>query len=267
MKENIHDIPIVFIGAGNLATNLAKAMWRKGFRILQIYSRTWESASLLAQAVQADYTTSLSEITPEGRLYIVSLQDEAFLQLLPEIVQNKEEALMVHTAGSIPMSVWQGRTPRYGVLYPMQTFSKHREVSFKEIPFFIESNSASDTLMLKSIASLLSDHVHEATSEQRKSLHLAAVFACNFTNHMYALSAKLLAQNNLPFKTMLSLIDETARKVHELEPLSAQTGPALRNDLCVMREHLAMLSEEPEMRKIYALLSDSIRKEAMTKEN
>lgn len=263
MKEDLHTIPVVFIGAGNLAVNLAKAMHRKGFHILQVYSRTPESASALASTVQAGYTTSLSEITPEGQLYIVSLQDEAFLHLLPEIVRGKDNALIVHTAGSIPMSVWQGRTPRYGVLYPMQTFSKHREVSFDEIPFFIESNSESDTCMLKAIASLLSNHVYEASSEQRKSLHLAAVFACNFTNHMYTLSAKLLAKYNLPFSTMLSLIDETARKVHEISPQRAQTGPAVRNDISVMKEHLSMLNGEPEMQQLYELLSDSIKRESL----
>lgn len=115
-----------------------------------------------------------------------------------------------------------GHVARYGVLYPMQTFSKQREVDFGQIPCFVESNSEEDVQLLKDIASALSEKVYEASSEQRKSLHLAAVFTCNFTNHMYVLAAELLKKYGLPFEAMLPLIDETARKVHELEPLAAQ---------------------------------------------
>ena len=245
MKRSVQDTPIVFIGAGNLATNLAKALYKNGFRIVQVYSRTKEAACALAQAVEAGYTTELSEVSKDARLYIVSLKDDAFVTLLPEIVAGKEDTLLVHTAGSIPMNVWEGKTSRYGVFYPMQTFSKQREVDFRVVPFFIESNSSEDTELLKAIASVLSEKVYEATSEQRRSLHLAAVFTCNFTNHMYA---------------MLPLIDETARKVHELEPKQAQTGPAVRYDENVINKHLEMLAGEPEMQELYRLVSESIHR-------
>ena len=242
MKRSVQDTPIVFIGAGNLATNLAKALYKNGFRIVQVYSRTKEAACALAQAVEAGYTTELSEVSKDARLYIVSLKDDAFVTLLPEIVAGKEDTLLVHTAGSIPMNVWEGKTSRYGVFYPMQTFSKQREVDFRVVPFFIESNSSEDTELLKAIASVLSEKVYEATSEQRRSLHLAAVFTCNFTNHM------------------LPLIDETARKVHELEPKQAQTGPAVRYDENVINKHLEMLAGEPEMQELYRLVSESIHR-------
>ena len=196
------------------------------------------------------------------RLYIVSLKDAAFVQLLPEIVAGKENALWVHTAGSIPMDVWAGKVNRYGVFYPMQTFSKQRTVDFRQIPVFVESNSAEDTRTLKDIASVLSENVYEADSEQRKSLHLAAVFTCNFTNHMYALAAGLLKKYGLPFEVMLPLIDETARKVHELEPRLAQTGPAVRYDENVIGEHLQMLSDEPDMQELYRLISESIHRQS-----
>ena len=248
MKRSVQDTPIVFIGAGNLATNLAKALYRNGFRIVQVYSRTTDAARTLAQAVEAEYTTELSAVSKEARLYIVSLKDDAFVELLPEIVAGKGDALLVHTAGSIPMSVWDGRASRYGVFYPMQTFSKQRAVDFHAIPFFVESNSPEDTELLKAVASVLSEKVYEATSEQRRSLHLAAVFTCNFANHMYALAADLL----------LPLIDETARKVHELEPKLAQTGPAVRYDENVISKHLEMLADEPEMQELYRLISENI---------
>ena len=239
MKRSIEDTPVVFIGAGNLATNLAKALYYKGFRIVQVYSRTEESARALAEKVEADYTTDLQEISKDAKLYIVSLKDAAFVELLPQITEGKQKSLLVHTAGSIPIS-------------------KQREVDFQEVPFFIEAKRAEDTELLKAIASTLSEKVYEADSEQRKSLHLAAVFICNFTNHMYALAADLLEKYNLPFEVMLPLIDETARKVHELAPRDAQTGPAVRYDENVMSNHLAMLVDSPALQEIYKLMSKSI---------
>lgn len=259
MKRSIEDTPIVFIGAGNLATNLAKALYHKGFRIVQVYSRTEESARALAEEVEADFTTNLEEVNPSARLYIVSLKDSAFSELLPAIVAGKrKDALMVHTAGSLPMSVWEGHVNNYGVFYPMQTFSKQREVEFDNIPFFIEASAPVNAELLKAIAGTLSERVYEADSEQRKSLHLAAVFTCNFTNHMYALAAKLLEKYGLPFDIMLPLIDETARKVHELAPKEAQTGPAIRYDENVIGNHLDMLADTPDIQKLYKLISRSI---------
>lgn len=258
VKRSIEDTPVVFIGAGNLATNLAKALYQKGFRIVQVYSRTEESARSLAEKVEAGFTTDLREVSKEARLYIVSLKDSAFTELLPQIVAGKPEVLFVHTAGSIPMSIWEGQTKRYGVFYPMQTFSKQREVNFQEIPFFIEAATSEDTELLKAIAATLSDRVYEATSEQRKSLHLSAVFICNFTNHMYALAAELLEKYNLPFDVMLPLIDETARKVHELKPFEAQTGPAVRYDENVINDHLLILGDTPALQEVYKLISKSI---------
>lgn len=259
MKRSIEDTPIVFIGAGNLATNLAKALYRKGFRIVQVYSRTEASARSLAEVVEAEFTTDLNDINPFARLYIVSLKDSAFIELLPAIAAGKKkDALLVHTAGSLPLSVWNGTVEHYGVFYPMQTFSKQREVDFREIPFFIEASSAEDTELLKAVAATLSERVYEADSEQRKSLHLAAVFTCNFTNHMYALAAELLEKYHLPFDVMLPLIDETARKVHALQPKSAQTGPAIRYDENIINDHLGMLSDDSEMQKLYELVSRSI---------
>lgn len=260
MKRSIEDTPVVFIGAGNLATNLAVALYRKGFRVVQIYSRTEESARTLAQAVEADYTTSLSGVSTDAQLYVVSVKDDALTELLPQLTAGREKALWVHTAGSIPMDIWQGHAERYGVFYPLQTFSKRRLVDFREIPIFVEGRTEEDVRFLKQIASALSHKVLEATSEQRRNLHLAAVFTCNFTNHMYALAERLLQKHDQPFDVLLPLIDETARKVHELSPRLAQTGPAVRYDMGVMDKHLDMLADEPEMQQLYRLLSDDIHR-------
>lgn len=258
MKRSIEDTPVVFIGAGNLATNLAKALYRKGFRIVQVYSRTEESARALAGVVEAGYTTDLQDVSKEAKLYIVSLKDDALDELLPQITEGKQDALLVHTAGSIPMNIWEGYAVHYGVFYPMQTFSKQREVDFREVPFFIEARKAEDVNLLKAVAGTLSEKVYDANSEQRRSLHLAAVFTCNFTNHLYVLAAQLLEEYNLPFDVMLPLIDETAHKVHELAPRDAQTGPAVRYDENVICKHLSMLADTPALQEIYKLMSKSI---------
>ena len=140
----------------------------------------------------------------------------------------------------------------------MQTFSKQREANFEEVPFFLEANSPQNLSLLQEIAGGLSPKVYNASSEQRKYLHIAAVFACNFSNHMYAICQHLLQAQHLPFESMLPLIDETARKVHELSPVEAQTGPARRYDENVINRHLNMLEEEPKLAEIYRLLSEHI---------
>lgn len=263
VKRSVENISIACIGAGNLAVNLAKALYRRGFRIEQVYSRTEEAARSLAQMTEAGYTTEWQAVTDEAQLYILALKDDALVELLPAIVAGRKgKGLWVHTAGSIPMSVWEGRVERYGVFYPLQTFSKQREADFREVPVFVESRSEEDLRFLKEIASALSERVYEATSEERKALHLAAVFACNFTNRMYALAAGLLEKHGLPFEALLPLIDETARKVHELAPRAAQTGPAVRYDGHVMDGHLALLAGEPEARELYRLISEDIHRAA-----
>ena len=166
--------------------------------------------------------------------------------------------MFVHTAGSVSVDIWKGYALRYGVLYPMQTFSKRRDMDLANVPFFIEASEESECRYLKALASSLSSKVYDATSEQRKILHMAAVFACNFTNHMYALCNYLLVKNGLSFEMMLPLIDETASKVHELLPKEAQTGPAVRYDLDIINRHLDMLKEEPDMQDIYEKISKSI---------
>lgn len=156
------------------------------------------------------------------------------------------------------MELWKGLTPRYGVLYPMQTFSKQRDVDFSALPFFIEASSPAELNLLRAVASALSSKVYEATSDQRRHLHLAAVFACNFVNHMYALSAQILEKHGIPFDVMLPLTDETARKIHELSPMQAQTGPAVRYDINVIDKHMEMLAEEKTLHELYKSISESI---------
>ena len=250
---------IALIGAGNVATHLGKAWQQAGCTVVQVYSRTEQSASELATCLGVPFVTSLDEVCTDADIYVVAVKDAVLQELIPALVKGREAALFVHTAGSMPMAVWQGVAPRHGVLYPMQTFSKAREVDFASVSFFVEANHQADKEALKELAGALSPKVYEATSAQRAYLHMAAVFACNFANHMYTLSARLLEKNGLPFDAMLPLIDETARKVHGLHPHEAQTGPAIRGDENVMGKHLAMLADDPEVKEIYRIISNSIQ--------
>lgn len=247
---------IALIGAGNLATNLGRALVEAGHVVCQVYSHTKESADALAMRLGSMGVNILSEVVTDAQLYIVALKDSALAEVLPTLVKGREYALWVHTAGSVPMDVWKEYgLKHYGVLYPMQTFSKAREVDFAEIPFFLEASGKVEMDILKSLASSLSRNVHEADSEQRKFLHLSAVFACNFANAMYTASARLLEEHGLPFDAMLPLIDETARKVHSLHPSDAQTGPAVRYDKNVIDKHLALLDKHPLYKELYELTS------------
>lgn len=254
---------IVFVGAGNLATRLSQEMHRAGMSISEVYSRTRESAETLARKLGCRWTVDVETLSTDADLYVFSLKDAVLPDVLSRMQPN--DGLWVHTAGSIPMDIFDGHTSRYGVLYPLQTFSKQREPDFSAIPFFIEAARAEDLAVLKKITRSLSSNVRELSSGKRKSLHLAAVFACNFTNHMYALAARLLQQEDIPFETLLPLIDETAAKVHGLSPREAQTGPAVRYDENVIGKHLTMLSD-PDMQELYRLISKNIHKEAFRNE-
>lgn len=257
-EHTAYNPSIVLIGAGNVATHLGKAFHEVGCRIRMVYSRTKESARILAESIGCPYTTDITSIDNEADIYIVSLKDSVLDHILPELVKCNSKALFVHTAGSVSIDIWKGLTHRYGVLYPMQTFSKQRDINFDNVHFFIEANTEEDTELLIKTASLISRHIFKASSEQRKYLHISAVFACNFANHMYSICEHLLTSHGLPFSAMLPLIDETAEKVHHLSPVSAQTGPAQRDDHNIMNNHLSLLKDEPEITELYLRISENI---------
>lgn len=254
------------IGAGNLATNLARALVKAGHNIFQVYSRTEQSASQLAELVGAAHTTDISTVTNSADVYIIAVKDSVIADVIPLLCKNRESKVFLHTAGSIPMDVFKGKAKHYGVMYPMQTFSKAHEVDFKTIPCFVEANDDVSLAVINGLAESISDRVLPLSSEQRRYLHLAAVFACNFTNHCYAAAAEILGKHNIPFDVMLPLIDETARKVHTLSPVAAQTGPAMRYDKNVIGSQTDLLKDEPLLRQIYEAVSASIHRTAQGKE-
>lgn len=248
---------ITMIGAGNLATHLAMALQSQGFKILQVYSRTQESASSLAALTGAAYTTNPDEISNESGLTIISVSDNAIEEILENV--SFGSSLVVHTSGSIPMKVFKNKVLNYGVLYPLQTFSKERKLNFSEVPLCIEANSSANLEVLNHISSLLSERVVFMTSKKRLSMHLAAVIACNFSNHLYTLAKSVLDEKGLSFDLLNPLIKETTGKAVELGPEAVQTGPAVRNDENVIEKHLKLLSFSPELKELYLQLSNSIR--------
>lgn len=246
------------IGAGNLATNLGKALQNAGHDIVQVYSRTWEHAQQLATIIGGAATDDLDSIVDTADVYIFSLKDSALGDVVPKVSKGKAEKLMIHTAGSMPMSCFEGMAVHYGVLYPMQTFSKQREVDFRSIPCFIEGNDSLAKQNIRALAESISGRVYEMSSDDRRFLHLAAVWVCNFTNHCYEVSAEILRKHDVPFDVMLPLIDETAAKVHGMEPIDAQTGPAVRFDDNVIRAQAALMRDNPILKDLYERMSMSI---------
>lgn len=269
---------IVLIGAGNLATHLGKALHAAGHDMLQVFSRTMQSAETLASLLDAEPLTDIAQVRDDADVYIFSVKDSALVQLVAQLCRHEADGLgedgavnalrkakkgehervFLHTAGSMPMSVFEGVAQHYGVLYPMQTFSKQREVDFSIIPCFVEANDEFAQKQIEGLAREISGRVYQLSSEDRKYLHLSAVFACNFANHCYAISQELLEEHGIPFDVMLPLISETAAKVHGMMPKDAQTGPAVRYDENVIGKQSKLLENHPHFKKVYDSMSKSI---------
>ena len=249
---------VVIVGAGNLATSLAHALYNAGHAIKAVFSRTREHAAELAVKVDANPFDDISCLPADADIYIVAVKDDVIPQVAQEVRACSPNALIVHTAGTV--SVEALPKGRRGVFYPMQTFSKQRIVDFAHIPVFLEADNPADEQFRDIMACSISDQIYHIDGEQRKVLHLAAVFCCNFANHCAAIADNILFENGIPFSVMLPLIDETMAKLHQYLPSQAQTGPAVRNDLNVIRQHVNQLknSGHQDFADIYSILSKSI---------
>ena len=241
-----------------MATALAVALEKAGNAPIAVWSRTPESSELLAGRVGAQWSCNIDDL-PSAEIVIISIVDNALREVAPLVARKYPSAIILHTAGSMPMdALREAGARRYGVLYPMQTVNKSNVVPLDNVTVFVEGCDSDVVSRVESLARSISNKVVYATSEQRSCLHVAAVFACNFPNAVYNMAAELLEKHGLPFDSMLPLIDEAARKVHAMSPREAQTGPAKRGDNNVMKSHKAMLDDE--LAAIYSLLSDYIMK-------
>ena len=248
---------LVIIGSGNLATQLSLALKRARHDIVQVYSRTEEHAKELADKIDSRYTADVNNICRDADAYIISVKDDAVRDVALSLKTVSTEAVFMHTAGSVPMEVFAGAVRHYGVLYPMQSFSKTRKVDFRDIPCFLEASDDKAMNVIRELAESVSDNIHTADTEKRKKIHLAAVLASNLANHCYRLGERVLEEEGIDFSILLPLIQETARKVTEMTPRSAQTGPMVRYDTGVMNRQIEMLSDE-RTRQIYKLMAESI---------
>jgi predicted short-subunit dehydrogenase-like oxidoreductase (DUF2520 family) len=246
---------VTLIGAGNLSTQLGKAFNSAGVKVVQVYSRTEESAKELAILLGCPFTSSLNNLM-DTDLFVIAVKDGAIGAVLRQI--HAKQSIVVHTAGSVPMEILKNFANNFGVFYPLQTFSKKRDVDFSDIPVCLEANSQEVFNELALLAGKLSETVRAVTSEERKVLHLAAVFTCNFVNHFYHIGASLIEEKGLDFDLLKPLIMETAQKVMDMQPIHAQTGPAVRFDEAILKNHLDMLSSKPKISKIYSFVSESI---------
>lgn len=244
---------IVLIGSGNVAFHLAKAFTEAQIPVSQIFGRNTTELQKISEQFSIP---SCTETLADADLYIISVSDSSITEV-SSLIKNKN-ALVTHTSGSVSREALNGNY-RKSVFYPLQTFSKSKNLDYSKIPFFIDAENENDVEILKNLASKISKNVMLANDEKRKYIHLTAVFACNFVNHLYARAKEISDSQGIPFDYFLPLIDETTQKIHELEPKLAQTGPAIRNDEKVLKLHESLLTDEEKL-KIYKTLNESIKK-------
>ncbi|MGB0886745.1 MAG: Rossmann-like and DUF2520 domain-containing protein [Vicingaceae bacterium] len=246
---------ITIIGSGNVATHLGKALLNNGFLINQVYSYSKDNAFELAAVLNAMPCDDMKFITDESQIYIIAIKDDFIAEIAQQL--NFKNKIVLHTSGSINMDVLNG-FENHGILYPLQTFSKEKEVDLKNVPFCIEANNEETKQVIIDLASSLSNNVTEIDSEQRKKIHLAAVFACNFSNYMYTIADEILQDNALNLDLLKPLILETAKKIEFNSPSAMQTGPAARKDDAVLKNHIEQLANTPDYQEIYKLISQAI---------
>ncbi|PWN68662.1 DUF2520 domain-containing protein [Chryseobacterium phosphatilyticum] len=242
----------VIIGSGNVAYHMAKAFTMKGIPLAQIFGRNEKELSTISKEINIPYST---ETLKDADLYIICVSDNS-VEEVSKII-TKKDCLVAHTSGSLPKEALAGEY-RKSSFYPLQTFSKSKELEYEKIPFFIETENEEDQKILFDLASQISENVMKSNHEKRKYIHLTAVFACNFVNHLFSRAKEISDSQNIPFHYFLPLIDETVGKIHEIEPKLAQTGPAVRNDIRVLQLHEQLLKDESL--DIYKTMNHSIQK-------
>jgi predicted short-subunit dehydrogenase-like oxidoreductase (DUF2520 family) len=250
-------IKVSIIGSGNVAQHLIVALQKSiingaEIELIQVFAR---QKSTLSHLLDFNKITDDWKTLAESDLFIIAVSDEAISSISEQIPYKNK--LVVHTSGGISLEAIASNN-RKGVFYPLQTFSKNKEVNFKTIPICLESQNASDYQLLQKVAQSISDVVIAINSEQRKALHVAAVFVNNFTNHLYKIGNEICVENNVPFEILKPLIRETAEKIMQLSPNEAQTGPAIRNDNETINAHLSLLSNENQ-KNIYKIITQSIQ--------
>jgi predicted short-subunit dehydrogenase-like oxidoreductase (DUF2520 family) len=246
---------VTILGSGNVAFHLGKALVQKGIRVDAVYSPNHNHAAALAEILNAKTISDIEQLPGTSNVYIIAVKDTAIEEVSNQL--GKLHGLVVHTSGTTDMEVlWKHK--RRGVFYPLQTISKHNDFSFEKVPFLVEATMSNDVEELWQLARHLGADAFVVNSEQRKIVHVAAVFANNFSNHLYTIAQHILTQHNLSFDMLKPLIRQTAHAIEHHAPKDLQTGPAARGDLGTIEQHLKLLQDMPEYAQVYALLSESI---------
>jgi predicted short-subunit dehydrogenase-like oxidoreductase (DUF2520 family) len=250
---------VSFIGAGNVAWHLAPALDNTEYAVREVYNRnTAGAAAIVDKLYEAEVKSSLDFSDSASRIFIMAVSDDAIPDVLEDL-KLPEGAILVHTSGSQPLSVLnQAETPNVGVFYPLQTFTKGKKIELQDVPIFIESGNQETEKMLSAMGKAVSRKVLKISSEERKAVHVAAVFASNFTNHMFTIAQDIMDQNHLSFELLKPLILETLGKGLSAGPRQGQTGPARRGDLEILDRHMEFLSEDEAVAEIYKVISQHI---------
>lgn len=250
---------ISLIGAGRVAYHLARVLSAQ-HEIVQIYSRTMGKAQQLAEQFQAQAIAQPEELTANVDLVIIAVSDQSIAPVIEQIHPYLPHNLIVHTSGSTHLDILKKVHTRAGVFYPLQTFSLECDIDWQATPLFIEAANEQDQILLLDLAKSLSNRVYNYSSSQRLSLHLAAVFACNFSNYCYDMAKQVVDAEQVDFSLLYPLILETANKATQNDPHQMQTGPAMRGDQNILNMHQQMLqqSQRPDLAEVYALLSQQI---------
>lgn len=249
---------IGFVGAGKLAANLMAALSNSACQITEIVSLEDDNGRELAGLYGAAYSTTTGSIDGNIDLLVIAVPDSVIPAVVTELTQFP--GTVVHTSGSVSIDVFSNLSSGYGVLYPLQTFSESRIVDFSTIPIFIEASDMRSLLLIRDISGLITKNIYEINSEKRALLHLSAVFASNFTNHLLAVSTEILSRAGIEREVLNSLVRETMEKSFEMEPIDSQTGPAVRGDGSTIKKHLNLLSFSSELSQLYTFLTKSIQK-------
>lgn len=254
MPQTLHHITL--IGAGNVGYHLAHRLSNTPVVFDAVFSRNPEHADEVAALVHSKGISCFSDIPLGSDLYLVALADQVTEDFMSTFKPGN--GIIVHTSGSLDLSIMQQTLRPHGVLYPLQTFSRVKPVNFETIPVCTEASDVNTLLLIDKLAHLLSPDVRHLNSSQRRQAHLAAVFACNFANFMYVIAADILKKNHMEFDILRPLLKEFFAKVSLMDPWAAQTGPAIRNDQNVIHTHLEMLNEMKEYKQLYSLISNLI---------
>lgn len=251
-------INVGFIGAGNVAWHLAPALDNIGAKVTYVYNRTPDAGKALVKRLyEAQYTDHLDLSNKGLDLVIIAVSDDHIEKIASELIVGRN-TIVVHSSGAQSIDILDYYFEKYGILYPLQTFSKSKKVNFKDIPVLIEGSDTQTTELLHKLVTRLTDSVQEVSSRDRLYVHLAAVFACNFSNHMLTIAESILKQHKLSLNILHPLISETINKSLELGPKAAQTGPAKRHDLKTLDKHMAQLSKDEELSELYKIISQHI---------